>query len=67
MNDLDIYQTQGFGNESGFGEHPCPLIVDFVNGFADPAEEVLEEGVSSRISPASSSVSRSAPLSTSIV
>ncbi len=38
MNDLDIYQKQGFGNKSGFGERPCPLIVDFVNGFADPAQ-----------------------------
>ena len=38
MNDLDIYQSQGFGNKSGFGEHPCLLIVDFVNGFADPAQ-----------------------------
>ncbi len=38
MNDLDIYQTQGFGNKSGFGEHPCLLVVDFVNGFADPAQ-----------------------------
>ena len=38
MNDLDIYQTQGFGNKSGFGERPCLLVVDFVNGFADPAQ-----------------------------
>ena len=38
MNDLDIYQKQGFGHNSGFGERPCLLIVDFVNGFADPAQ-----------------------------
>lgn len=38
MNDLDIYQKQGFGHKSGFGERPCLLIVDFVNGFADPEQ-----------------------------
>ncbi len=38
MNDLDIYQKQGFGHKSGFGERPSLLIVDFVNGFADPAQ-----------------------------
>jgi len=38
VNDLDIYQKQGFGHNSGFGERPCLLIVDFVNGFADPAQ-----------------------------
>jgi maleamate amidohydrolase len=38
VNDLDIYQKQGFGHKSGFGERPCLLIVDFVNGFADPAQ-----------------------------
>ena len=38
MNDLDIYQKQGFGHNSGFGERPCLLIVDFVNGFTDPAQ-----------------------------
>ncbi len=38
MADLDIYRAQGFGNKSGFGERPGLLIVDFVNGFADPAQ-----------------------------
>lgn len=36
MNDLDVYERQNFGNQSGFGERPALLIVDFVNGFADP-------------------------------
>lgn len=35
MNERDIYQKQGFGNQSGFGDHPALLIVDFVNGFTD--------------------------------
>ncbi len=35
MDELDIYQKQGFGNQSGFGERPALLIVDFVNGFTD--------------------------------
>ena len=36
MSELDIYQKQGFGNRSGMGQRPALLIVDFVNGFADP-------------------------------
>ena len=36
MNELEIYQKQGFGNHSGMGQRPALLIVDFVNGFADP-------------------------------
>lgn len=35
MDELDIYEKQGFGNQSGFGERPALLIVDFVNGFTD--------------------------------
>jgi len=35
MDELDIYQKQGFGNQSAFGHHPALLIVDFVNGFTD--------------------------------
>ena len=35
MDELDIYQKQGFGNRSGFGERPALLIIDFVNGFTD--------------------------------
>ena len=34
--DRDIYQAQGFGNSLGIGAGPALLIVDFVNGFADP-------------------------------
>ena len=36
--DLDVYARQNFGNQSGFGSTPALLIVDFVNGFADPDE-----------------------------
>lgn len=36
MDDIDIYRKQNFGNQSGFGARPALLIVDFVNGFADP-------------------------------
>lgn len=36
MSELDIYQKQGFGNRSGMGQRPALLVVDFVNGFADP-------------------------------
>ena len=38
MSELDIYADQGFGHISGFGAHPALLIVDFINGFADPAQ-----------------------------
>jgi maleamate amidohydrolase len=37
MGGLDVYRQQGFGNHSGFGRSPALLIVDFVNGFNDPA------------------------------
>jgi maleamate amidohydrolase len=37
MTELDIYRQQGFGHRSGFGRSPALLIVDFVNGFNDPA------------------------------
>lgn len=37
MSDLDVYAKQGFGNRAGMGAAPGLLIVDFVNGFADPA------------------------------
>ena len=37
MSDLDVYKQQGFGNRSGFGTRPALVIVDFVNGFNDPA------------------------------
>ena len=36
MNELEIYQKQGFGNSSGIGQRPALLIIDFVNGFANP-------------------------------
>jgi maleamate amidohydrolase len=37
MGELDVYRQQGFGNRSGFGKNPAVLLVDFVNGFNDPA------------------------------
>ncbi len=36
MDETEIYQAQGFGHHLGFGERPALLIVDFVEGFADP-------------------------------
>ncbi len=36
MSELDIYRRQGFGKESGFGDRPALLVVDFVNGVTDP-------------------------------
>lgn len=37
MSDLAVYARQGFGGRIGIGAAPALLIVDFVNGFADPA------------------------------
>jgi len=31
------YAAKGLGSRSGFGEKPALLIVDFSNGFTDPA------------------------------
>lgn len=33
----DIYARQQFGGNTGFGSAPALLVVDFVNGFNDPA------------------------------
>jgi maleamate amidohydrolase len=35
--DLAVYRAQGFGGSVGIGARPALCIVDFVNGFADPA------------------------------
>jgi len=35
--DLEIYRSQGFGRTVGIGRKPALCIVDFVNGFVDPA------------------------------
>ncbi len=35
--DIEIYRAQGFGGKVGIGERPALCIVDFVNGFIDPA------------------------------
>ena len=37
MSELEIYARQGLGQSSGFGNWPALVVVDFVNGFADPA------------------------------
>ncbi len=37
MSDAEIYSKQGFGARSGFGKRAALLVVDFVNGFNDPA------------------------------
>lgn len=34
---LSVYRRQNIGNPSGFGSAPALLVVDFVNGFNDPA------------------------------
>ena len=36
MDELEIYRKQGFGHGSGMGQRPALLVVDFVNGFANP-------------------------------
>jgi maleamate amidohydrolase len=33
----DVYARQGFGQTIGLGQRPALLVVDFVEGFADPA------------------------------
>ncbi len=38
MNEVEVYERQGFGQSSGFGDKPALLIVDFVVGFCDPAQ-----------------------------
>jgi len=35
--DLAIYRSQGIGQRMGFGKRPALLIIDFINGFNDPA------------------------------
>jgi maleamate amidohydrolase len=35
--DAGIYRAQGFGHQVGIGARPALCIVDFVNGFVDPA------------------------------
>ncbi|MFC3678026.1 N-carbamoylsarcosine amidohydrolase [Ferrovibrio xuzhouensis] len=37
MSDVEVYQRQGFGNALGLSGRPGLLIIDFVNGFSDPA------------------------------
>lgn len=36
MSEIEVYERQGFGHSSGFGNSPALLIVDFVVGFCDP-------------------------------
>jgi len=37
MSEVEVYERQGFGNSLGLNGRMGLLIVDFVNGFADPA------------------------------
>lgn len=37
MADLDIYAKQGLGQKSGIGQRVALVLVDFLNGFNDPA------------------------------
>ena len=37
MSDTDVYRQQGFGQTIRHGNRPALLVVDFVNGFLDPA------------------------------
>jgi maleamate amidohydrolase len=37
MSDTHVYQQQGFGQAIRRGNRPALLVVDFVNGFLDPA------------------------------
>jgi nicotinamidase-related amidase len=34
---LAFYQSRGFANRVGFGQHPALLIIDFIKGFTDLA------------------------------
>ncbi len=33
----EFYRSRGFGRPIGFGQRPAIVIVDFINGFTDPA------------------------------
>ncbi|MEO1224274.1 MAG: isochorismatase family protein [Pseudomonadota bacterium] len=35
---VDVYERQGYGGTSGFGDRPAVLVVDFINSFADPEQ-----------------------------
>jgi maleamate amidohydrolase len=37
MREDDVYARQGFGQSLGLGRAPALILVDFANGFADPA------------------------------
>ncbi|WP_299454553.1 isochorismatase family protein [uncultured Pigmentiphaga sp.] len=37
MSDVEVYQRQGLGQPSGIGKRCGLVLVDFVNGFVDPA------------------------------
>ena len=37
MNELEIYEQQGFADDVGLGRDPALILVDFVEGFVDPA------------------------------
>lgn len=38
MEERAVYERQGFGHKSGFGDRPALVIVDFVDAFCDPEQ-----------------------------
>ena len=37
MSARDVYDSRGFGGRQGAGEHPAVVVVDFIEGFTNPA------------------------------
>ncbi len=37
MSAKDVYDTRGFGGRQGAGAHPAVVVVDFIEGFTNPA------------------------------
>lgn len=35
VKDLEFHKARGFGKNIGFGENPCLLVIDMINGFTD--------------------------------
>lgn len=37
MSVKDVYDARGFGGRQGAGERPAVVVVDFIEGFTNPA------------------------------
>jgi maleamate amidohydrolase len=37
----DVYDARGFGGRQGAGEHPAVVVVDFIEGFTNPASALV--------------------------